>query len=176
MAQDDTLMIWQATQGQPTETDTAQLLNDEPVTGSTPSERFLVWAFSPDTPNEHIDFFGIMPQHYAGGGVTIRLRWGAATANTGNVRWGAAFRELLTTDDTDSSHSYSYQEFTDAAPGTLGAYEDTAGNISFTDGGQMDSVGAGDLFILRLRREASDTTNDTMAGDAYLLMVEMRES
>jgi hypothetical protein len=46
-------------------------------------------------------------------------------------------------------------------------------NVAITNGANMDSVAVGEAFRLRIRR---DVTNDTAAGDAELLAVEVKET
>ena len=40
----------------------------------------------------------------------------------------------------------------------------------------MDSIAAGELFYLLLMRDAQDTTNDDMAGDAEFVFMEIQET
>jgi len=46
-------------------------------------------------------------------------------------------------------------------------------NITFTDGADMDSVAVGELYRIKITR---DVANDTAAGDAELLGVEIKET
>ena len=173
MASGNTLAYWMAEDGMPPTTAAASL--DRRLGGSTSAEQFLVVDFDGGSADESYDFRGIMPQNYAAGGVTLRLWWGATTATTGDVRLGLAFRAIEDdAEDIDAAHTYDFNEVTDTVPNLSGEY--TAAVITFTDGVDMDSVGAGDPFILRIRREASDTILDTMAGDMELLAIEMRET
>lgn len=167
-----TLAVFTAQAGVPPATSGGQ---PTVITGAaSPAEIVPVIALDGGSTDEHVDFFGVMPQDYAGGGVTVVIAF-AAAVNSGNIRWGAAFRSIEDdAEDMDTTaHSYDYNEVTDAVPSAIG--EMTYAQISFTDGADMDSVGAGDGFVLRVRREASDATNDTAAGDAHLFAVEIRE-
>lgn len=138
---------------------------DTRVGGSTPEEAFPVYDFDPDTV-EYMDFSCRLSNDYAGGGLTLTGPWFASTAVSGNVRWGAAIRRI----DNDgvnvgTAHTYDYNDVTDAAPGTLG--QKTEFTIPFTNGADMDNLAAGETFILRIRRNATDGA-DTMTGDAEL--------
>lgn len=171
MATGDTLLLFDAGDGQPPATTAASL--DRRAGGSTPAEHFLVWDFDAAA-DEFLDFRGIMPQHYDGGGLTCRIWWGASTATTGNVIWDMAFRSIEDdAEDIDAAHTYTVNSVTDAAPSASGEY--TAAVITFTDGADMDSVGAGDPFVLRISRDANNAS-DTMAGDAELVAIEIRET
>ena len=89
-------------------------------------------------------FTGVMPSNYAGGGVTVNLKWAAATATSGVVRWDVAFERMAEAgDDADADNFASPQ----SASATTGAssgpfdYQD----IPFTHS-QQDSIVAGEVF------------------------------
>jgi len=46
-------------------------------------------------------------------------------------------------------------------------------NVAFTDGAQMDSVAVGELFRIKVTRDAA---SDDAAGDAELHAVEIKET
>lgn len=171
MASGDTLLKFVAATGTPPTTLAASF--SVRTGGSTPAETVPVLAFDAAS-DEYMDFIGVMPQAYAGGGLTLKLIWSATSATSGNCIWGAAFRSMEDdAEDIDSSHSYSFNTVTDAAASASG--EVVYAEVTFTDGADMDSVGAGDAFILRVYRDA-DNASDTMAGDAELWAVEIRET
>jgi hypothetical protein len=92
----------------------------------------------------------------------------ASSATSGVCRWGAAIRRLNDdAEDLDSAHTYDYNDTDDTAASASG--ELSYPTIAFTDGADMDSLADGETFILRVRRNASHA-NDTMTGDAELLM------
>jgi hypothetical protein len=116
-----------------------------------------------------------MPRHYAGGGVTVYLHWAASTDTTAahHCYWDAAF-ERIAADDLDidaDSFAAAQSVDTDHCNATSGKVTITA--ITFTNGAQMDSVVAGDLFRLRITRDAA---NDDLTGDAELLGIEIKET
>lgn len=171
MASGNTLLTFGATSGTPPAASQASL--GVRSGGSTPAENVPVINFDAST-DEYMDFYGIMPQAYAAGGLTLKLVWSAATATSGNCIFGVAFRSMEDdAEDVDTSHSYAFNTVTDAAPSASG--EVVYAEITFTDGADMDSVGAGDAFIMRVFRDA-DNASDTMAGDAELWAVEIRET
>lgn len=150
-------------------TTTAQL--DAILGTSTPAESFPVLAFDTTT-IEYADFRGKMPAHYAGGGLTVIICSSAGTT-TGAVTWEIAFRSFE--DDTvDLDTTAKTYDFNAVTIGTLASAvgELTYDNITFTDGADMDSVGAGDEFLMRVRRN----TADTAATDAYLHGIELKET
>lgn len=119
-------------------------------------------------------FTGILPRNYAGGGVTIEIHWAADTAITGDVVWETAFERIGEgSQDIDADGFATGNTVTATAPGTSG-FVDKAPR-AHTDGAQMDSVAVGEAFRLRVRRLAADA-GDTMAGDAQLVGVEIRET
>lgn len=121
-------------------------------------------------------FSGVLPAAYGGGGLTVTLVWAADTATSGSCRWQAAFERLEAGGtDTDSDSFASAQSAGGTAPGTAGALVYT--NVTFTDGGQMDSLAAGEMFRLKVNRDADGTTGtDDMTGNAHLLGVIIKET
>jgi len=142
---------------------------------------------TPDTRNSHpvLDFdaaadesaifSGVLPRHYAGGGLTVTIVWMASSATTGDVIWNAAI-ERLEDEGTDlDANSFAAAQAAAAAtaPATNGALQYTT--IAFTAGAQMDSLAVGEAFRLQITRDA-DNGSDTMTGDAELLTVEVKET
>jgi hypothetical protein len=131
---------------------------------SVPTENIPVWAFHASA-IRYIDLYCRIPENYDGGGFTIQLWWGAAVATNG-VIWSAAFRAIPSdAEDLDTTtHTYDYNDAAKVTvPSAIG--EVVATNILFTDGADSDSVAAGEMCILRIRRVA---TGDDAAGLAYL--------
>lgn len=173
MASGNSLCVFQAMDGIPPTT--AYATQDILAGGATPVEAAPVLDFDAAT-DEYIDFYGVLPQHYAGGGLTLTLVWSASSATSGDVIWGAAFRRI--NDDAEdidtTAHSYDFNASAAAtAPSAQG--EVSYDNITFTDGADMDSLAAGEMFFLRIRRDA-DNGSDTMAGDAELHYVHVKET
>jgi len=126
-----------------------------------------------DTTNETAVWSAVMPKHYAGTtGVTVYLYWSHA-AITGDVDWDAEFErigdQVLDVDGDSFAAANSVNATT--VPGTTGHVDVV--NITFTDGADMDSLVAGELFRIRITRDA---TNDSATGDAELHAVEIRET
>lgn len=144
---------------------------------STPAEAMPVLAFDASTV-EYMDYKCELSPQYQGGGLTIKLVWATAAASN-EVAWGAALRRVeIGSDDFDTTaHTYDYNIVSGGgtASATVGHWMDDV--ITFADGADMDSVAAGETFILRIRRNASigDGTDDN-TGDAYLISVSIRET
>jgi dihydroxyacetone kinase len=119
--------------------------------------------------NEQATFFGVMPQHYDGGGVSVRLHFAMTSATSGDVDVDAKFQRHTDILGDDYAAAQSVDDTT--VPGTAGNLFVVA--VAFTDGAQMDSVGAGDPFRLSVIRDA---VSDTATGDAELVAIEIRES
>jgi len=139
--------------------------HDTVAGASTPAETLPVIAFDAGA-DEYMDWYLTMPEHYDGGGITVKVEMQMASATSGGVRPEIALRERATTDDWDTTaHTYDFNGVTVTAPGTLG--QSVIGTITFTDGADMDNVGAGDPFVLRLWRNYGHAGDDA-SGDALL--------
>ncbi len=175
MASGDTLLILNVLHAVPPATNYATL--DTIAGGSTPAEAWPCLDFDPDA-SEYMDFPNlIMPRHYAGTtGITVTIVWAAPseTVVTDECRWEAALQRV--NDDAvaltvDAAYAYNGVS---ADPPTVAnevAYDD----ITFTNGADMDSVVAGEMFNLRIYRD-HDHADDTATGDCCLLAIEIKET
>ena len=154
-------------------TATAYATPDSRPGGSSPAEAVPVWDFD-DTTDEYIDVYGVLATNYSGGGLTVALYWSATSATSGAVVWRAAIRRIADdADDVDASQTYDFNSVTATTASASGEVDYTT--ITFTSGADMDSLAAGEQFILRLTRDA-DNGSDTMTGDAELHAVVVRET
>lgn len=127
-----------------------------------------------DATDESAVFTGIMPRHYAGGGVTVYLHVSFTSAVANEARFDVAFERIGDgSQDIDSDGFASAQSVDVTAPATSGHVE--IANVAFTDGAQMDSVAAGESFRLKITRDANHA-NDDASGDAELVFVEIKET
>lgn len=164
MASGNTLYVWPASAGIPPTSAFATLAR---------RNNHLVANFDAAT-DESIDFEGVLPSHYSGGGLTVILTWLGATATTGDVVWNSAVeRHQDDTDDLDSDTFATAQAATGTTASATGEPQYTS--ITHSSGANMDSLAVGESFRLRVTRDA-DNGSDTMAGDAQLLRVEVRET
>ncbi len=122
--------------------------------------------------NEEAVFSYIMPQHYSGGGVTVYLHY-AVAGTTGDIDWDAAFERIGDQQLDIDGDSFAAVNSVDGTsiPGTSGLVDIVS--IAFTDGADMDSIAVGEMFRLKIIRDAASDTN---GNDAHLLMVEIRET
>ncbi len=120
---------------------------------------------------EYADFKIALPPNYGGGGLTLKLPYTMSSSNTGNVVWEAAIRGVPDASeeiDSDSIQTYDYNQVIDAVEPTIGRVG--YATITFTDGADMDYLAAGEMGMLRVRRNATHAS-DTAAGDAELQMI-----
>ena len=129
-----------------------------------------------DGTDETTWFKCVMPRNYAGGGVTVTVHWMATTATTGTISLDVAFMSI--TDDADDVDSKAFATVNNANPTTASATGEVDYiAITFTDGADMDSVAAGELFFLKITRDADGTTStDNLSGDMELVGFEIKET
>lgn len=123
--------------------------------------------------NEDAIFSGVMPQHYAGGGVTVFLHYAMTSAVALTIDWDVAFERIgddVLDIDGDSFAAVNSVDNTTVL-GTSGLVDVVS--VAFTDGADMDSVAVGEAFRLLVRRDA---VADDAVGDAELVRVEIRET
>lgn len=121
--------------------------------------------------DEVIIFSGVYPAHYASGDLNIDLVWGATSATSGNVKWLTSVENTSLT-EMDADGFGSAASTTGAASATNGGLTKTTLSISAANAGDPQ---AGDAFRIKVIRDADDAA-DTMAGDAELIAVHLREA
>lgn len=152
---------------------TAYATPDARAGGSTPAENVPVWDFD-DTTAEYLDFLCVLGPNYAGGGLTIVLPWSATSATSGATVWQVAIRRIADdAEDVDASQTYDYNTVADTCASASG--EISMPTVAFTSGADMDSVAAGDVFMLRVGRLPTDGS-DNMTGDAELWSPVIKET
>ena len=127
-----------------------------------------------DATDEHAVFKDFFARNYASGGVTVYVHYSMETATADDVVWNVAFERIGDEGlDVDADGFAAAQTVTDTVPGTCGHVGVAA--ITFTHGAQMDSVAVGELYRLKVTRDA-DNGSDTATGDAELHGVEGKET
>jgi hypothetical protein len=130
-----------------------------------------VLDFDDGATNEASIFVSVLPESaVVSSGLKVRIHWMATSATSGNCRWGAQFADL-SDQDIDS---YAFDTATEVSTATSG----TSGNVTVTEitCTSIDSITAGKPYAIKVYRDSSDTTNDTMTGDAELIAVEVRSA
>ena len=146
--------------------------NQPPATAfATLDTRNSIAVLDFDTATEEAAIFvGVIPEGATlTSGITVRITWTAATATSGDCRWGAQWMRCNTDIDSDSFDTAT--EVTTTTNGTSGIPNVTS--ITSTPANTIDGLTAGDTYRLRIYRDTGDAA-DTMAGDAELLTVEVR--
>jgi len=163
MASGDTLLIFTPQMNEPPDTNFATLdhRNEHPVLD-----------FDAST-NEDAVFTAVMPRHYGGGGVTVYIHYSMTTATSGDVDWDVSFERIGDAQQDVDSDGFAAVNSVDntTVPGTSGHVDIV--NVTFTDGADMDSIAVGELFRIKITRDAS---SDTASGDAELHAVEIKET
>ena len=123
----------------------------------------------------------IMPQKYSNAtGITCQMWTGSSTDQTsGAVAWEILLERVIedSTDlDADGfATSAAGNRFTQTAPAGVSQIANDTKTIA--KGTVMDSVVAGDMFRLKIRRDADGTSQtDDMTGDAEFYGIEIRET
>jgi hypothetical protein len=120
---------------------------------------------------ETVYFSGVIPDWYDNtSAVDIVVYWTAATATTGNVVWKCAWENNDGLLDIDVD-SFGTDISTTTTTGTTSGWTKTS-VMSFTRA-QADNLTTGPIRI-RVTRDAANAS-DTMAGDAQVLMVQVRK-
>jgi hypothetical protein len=96
-----------------------------------------------------------------------------SSATSGTIDWDAAWERIGDQQLDIDADSFAAANSVDntTVPGTSGLVDIVT--ITFTDGADMDSVAVGELFRLKITRDA---TNDDATGDAELLALEIKET
>jgi len=112
----------------------------------------------------------MMPRHYSGGPLIVRIMWMAKTESPGNMYWAGYFERHDATKDMDDYNFYG-------GVGWVGP----CGNLVYTDlYYSLATLPAGMLpgehLRMYLNRFRQDTVNDTLNVPAQLLAVTVREA
>lgn len=123
--------------------------------------------------DEATHFTGILPTGYEGGGINVKLIWAATSATSGNVIWEVSIERIEAGNmDIDADSFATAVTASAAADSTSGDTIHTT--LAFSNGAAMDSMAAGEMFRLKVSRDANNGS-DNMAGDAELLKVVITE-
>ena len=140
--------------------------------GASNRERPVIEFPQNSSVDTHADFLNlVMPSNYGGNGLDVILHFASVTDTSNDVKWNA---------DIDNLDGGLIETVDFVGPNTIdgtftAAKTEQTVVIPFTDGADMDNVTAGELFDLRITRDASDA-GDTASGDVWLLAVELQET
>ena len=162
MAVGDTLAIFLPTDNRPPASNAA-----------TPDVRDLVDLLHFDgSTQEEAYFVGVLPLHYDGGKINVKISFLMTSATSGTVGWIVAFERRAEGDahDHDTSSFDTTTTITAVTvPGTSGRVKECNVDVAVAD---LDGLVAGDCFRLRIQR---DVANDTASTDAELQSVHLSE-
>lgn len=163
MASGDTLLIFTPLHNEPP--------ISNPATIDTRNQH-PVLDFDAST-NENAIFSGVMPRNYANSGITVYIHYAMSTATSGDIDWDVDWERIGDQQQDLDSDGFGGPNSVDntTVPGTSGLVDIV--NVPFTDGGDMGSVAVGEGFRLKITRNAVD---DTAAGDAELVFIEIKET
>lgn len=155
-----------------------------PLSNEPPSAAFATL----DTRNSHVclDFDGatdeeavfssVLPNNYAGGGLTIDTYWAFTSATSGSLRVQTSIERIdLSSLDIDADSFATANSAGGSAPATSGQVIKVT--TTHASGAEMDSLAAGEAFRLKIRRDADGTSGtDDITTDAELLRVIVKET
>ncbi len=174
MASGDTLAVFTALHNVPPGgTRTPATLD---VRGGTNDIKLACLDFD-DTADEYATFYGMMPRNYDDGGVTVYLHVAFTNdddTGTPTAQFEAAFGRIgdaVQDIDAIAAGLAAAQDITITVPATIGHID--IGNVAFTNGAEMDSVAAGESFVLSIMCDASDSGH---VNDSELYLVEIKET
>lgn len=127
-----------------------------------------------DAAADEMAFWRFPATSYGSGNLTVTIFWYADTAVSGDVVWGGSIAAVTPNADTQDYETDAFDvesTVTDTHLGTTGQRLHSA-VVAVSD---LDSLAAGDLVTLRLRRVGS-SGSDTMTGDAVLVLAEVAYS
>ena len=125
------------------------------------------------TTGEAAVFSGVIPRNYAGSGITVYIHYAMTSATTGTCGWLVGFERIGDAQQDIDSDGFAADQTVTAVTvdGTTGNVDIV--NVAVSNGANMDSIAVGESFRLKITR---DVANDTAAGDAELIAVELKET
>lgn len=120
-------------------------------------------------------FYKFVATNYGSGNLTLTVYWYADTATSGNVVWGARLAAITANTDSQDIETKSFATAQTAQDAHLGTTGQRLHSIDITIS-NLDSIASGDVCWLHVYRDASDTVNDTMTGDAIITALRLSYS
>ena len=125
-----------------------------------------------DAANESAVFSSAMAADYAHGGLAVELHFAMTTATGGEVDWLVAFERIGDRRQDLDEDGFAAAKSADGCPVPERCGNVAVARLEFADGAEIDYLGPGDGFRIKITRDAQ---NDTAAGDAELRLVVLRE-
>jgi hypothetical protein len=132
-------------------------------------------AFDGGSTDESVYFNLGKLANYGSGNPTLSIDWYADTATTGNVVFGAAMAVITPNTDTQDVETKAFATANTQQDSHLGTTGQRLHTVDLVIS-NLDSLANGDDVWLHFFRKASDTTNDTMAGDALVTALRLSYS
>lgn len=162
----------------------ASLLETSPTANESTSSNFAtlgqrnlhpVAEFDGSTDEEYVITL-VMPSAYLGGGIIIETWWCFTSATSGSLRVQTAIERMDTSSlDIDADSFASFNSAGGSAPATSGQIIKVS--TTHASGAEMDSLAAGELFRLKIRRDADGTSGtDDITTDAQLLFIHIKDA
>lgn len=119
-------------------------------------------------------FSGVVPRHYASGGVTVYLHYAMTSAVADDIKLETYFERIGDQQqDIDSDDFAAAQNSGDiTVPGTSGLVDIIS--TTHTNGEQMDGIAVGEGFRLKVKRIAVVGTD--ASGNLELRFIEIKET
>jgi hypothetical protein len=118
--------------------------------------------------SESVYFVGLIPQQYQGGGINAYIHF-TCDATSGDVDWDLSFDKYTSDLDLDSAPVFLHSVSSDGNNVSSTSGQITTAELKIGEA-KLDSIGAGDLFIVKLSRDIADTAS----GDANFIALELR--
>lgn len=142
----------------------------------TNGTNFPVLGLAYDASTDEAAFWKLRAMAYGSGNLTLNLVWYADTASTGNVVWEAQIAAITPNTDTQDVETDALSTLNFVQDTHLGTTGQRVHECTITIS-NLDSLAAGDVFWLRIARDANSTNaTDDMAGDAILIQAELTYS
>jgi len=167
MASGDTLLIFTPMHNEPPATAyaTLKVRNEQAVLN------FLLQT------NTAAYFSAVLPQNYAGGGITLRILWTSSRDVTGlleNVIFRVSWQAFKAGIKIDSTVFAATKQVTQ--PEVLIAGDEMAvSTLAFLNGVEIDSLAVGEKFRIKVER-LGGSASDTLNGDAEVHAIEIKET
>jgi hypothetical protein len=111
-------------------------------------------------------FFVLAAVRWGSGSLTLKVRWSAASATSGNVVWEAKLAAITPDADSGSIQSKAFAAAQTVTDSHLGTNADRLHEATITVS-NLDSLANNDMIVLSFARDAA-SGSDTMSGDAWL--------